>query len=125
MYRILPASRTQLELAREHELVAAELVVHRQGARAPAEDRAPLARDPLIVVGPRARRRRGVEEELVAVRERDVDDGGLGGGLSEACAEHAPECPGGLGGKAREGTARLFRDDLGELLNGLVHKGYL
>jgi len=57
-------------------LVAVHLVVHEPRAHAPSQDGASLARHPDVVVRLHAGAGDGVEEEVVAVRQRDVDDGG-------------------------------------------------
>ncbi len=68
-------------------LVTVHLVVHEPRAHAPSQDRAPFARHPDVVVRLHARSRDGVEEEVVAVRERDVDDGGQMREGAEAVAD--------------------------------------
>lgn len=108
MYRILAGTGPELELRRKRRLVALVLVVQRPGAHAPAQDCTPLSRDPLVVVRARARARRGMEEELVAVRECDVHDGGPLRRALEPRADEAAQLPGGLCGEAREYAALLL-----------------
>lgn len=116
MDRVLARPLPEHELRRERALVPLVLVVQRPRARAPAQDGRALARDPGVVVWERAAPARAVEEQLRAVRERDVYDRGLRGrcGL-EAGAQARPELPGGVGCEVGEDAARLLGCDLVEL----------
>ena len=111
MYRVLPRPLPEHDLSPERILVPRELVVQEPGARAPAQDRSPLARDPRIVVRGGPACGGAVKEQLRVRGERDVHHRGLGGRLLETGAEARSKLPGGVGGKVGEDAALLFVRD--------------
>ena len=108
---ILARTLAEHELGAERVLVSLELVVQEPGARAPAQDRSPLARDPRIVVRGGPACGGAVKEQLRVRGERDVHHRGLGGRLLETGAEARSKLPGGVGGKVGEDAALLFVRD--------------
>lgn len=64
-------------LGAEQLLVAVELAVHEPGAAPEAEHGVALPLHPDFVVGRRARADRALEDDLLAVGQRDGDEGGL------------------------------------------------
>lgn len=123
MYRVLPRPLPEHELSPERILVPRELVVQEPRARMPAQDRRPLARDPGVVVGGRAARRRAVEQELRVRGERDVHDGGARRRALQAGAQTGAELPSGVGCKVWEDAALLLRCDRFELGSISVQRG--
>lgn len=101
MNRILARARAQPILLREGLLVPRELAMQVPSADAPAQHGLALARHPHVVVGHDARMRRGVEQRLVRIRQRDVDHDGRRDG-EESLAQGAAKAPGVGGGELRE-----------------------
>lgn len=101
---IITRRLAQLEPRLEGLLVAhAEQVVARPRAPPEPEHEVSLALHPVVVLGHGAGSRRGVEEQLLVVREDDVDDGRLVGDLPQSVSEDYADLEGVVRGEVWQG----------------------
>ena len=103
MDSILIRRLSQTELSRKGRLVPLILVVQRPRTDPPPQHRPPLPRNPRVIVGQDTGPRRGVEEQLVRVGERDVDDGRFVRESAKAGTKGAADGEGVVGGELEEG----------------------
>jgi len=96
-------------------LVAVHLVVHEPRTHAPPLDGPPLSRHPDVIVGLDPRPRDGVEEEVVAAGQGDVDDGRELRQGTEPVAQRQAYLEGVVGGEVRQDQPFFLLGDLREL----------
>jgi len=99
----------------ERLLVAVHLVVHEPRTHPPPLHRLPLARDPEVVVRLDARPRDGVEQEVVAARERDVDHGREVRQRAQPVADRQPDLQRVVGREVRQDQPLFLFGDFREL----------
>lgn len=114
---IVASRLAQLEPRLEVFLIAhIEQIMASPRAPSEPEHEVPLSLHPVVILrhgtGPRC----GVEEELLVVGERDVDDRRLVGELSEPVADQYAEVEGILGGEVRQDERLFLFDDFGKLV---------
>ena len=124
MNRILTRTIPQPIILPKRHLVALKLAMHIPSTTPPPQHRPPLARNPAISIRHDAAVRAGVEERLVLVRERDVDDDGRGDG-QEPRAQRGAKLPGIVGGEVLEDERRVDARDGFELRDVLPSASYV